>query len=161
MSVLKAEGKKVPTKDGWLHLEPVTTNFLSRLSFSRWFLTIAINDKSSYLGQALQCFSSSACLDRQMNVIQCQSEAWHWIRTGLWDTVSFHQIISGHLVGKKNEYSLSGCLRPQHSISQVSLHQQRLESSSRTCLMRFGASNNWIISSASHFKGFVNKVKQV
>jgi hypothetical protein len=31
---------------------------------------------------------------------------------------------------------------PRHSKSQVFFHQQRVESSSRTCLMRFGAFNN-------------------
>ena len=75
----------------------------------------------------------------------------------LMENCSFHQTISGHLIGKKHEYSLSGCLRPQQSMSQVSFHWQMVESSSWTRLMKFRAFNNWIISSASHIKEFLNK----
>jgi hypothetical protein len=61
-------------------------------------------------------------------------------------------------MGERNEYSVSACLRPQHSMSQVSFHRQMVGSSSITCLMRFRAVNNRIISSASHFEGFFNKI---
>jgi hypothetical protein len=160
-SLLTDRWQKVQAEHVWWDLGPSKTESLLRLAISKSF-SIKSN-MSKITVPAPLCNSFSTYHVRAVN--------WTWYSVNprpdsefvrmnekMW---VFTKQFLGHYRVKKNEYSLSGCLRPQHSVSHVSFHRQMVESSSRTCLMRFRAFNNWIIFSASHFEEFFNKIKQV